>query len=479
MSTDDSSFSGISTASANSHLVSLLVKECPRFAPGKNFRRWQDCIMEIARLKYPGDKILLGTYKPPTAPRGVRSAANSAEWNKHESVLNRLKDLNVELCVHIRATLDYGTAAHTAVKELSDAREVWKVLEKWKPNDSGTLTELHRQMRAVEYTNCKNISEFGDKLASINEQLRQIGPERAYSTWRMNLEFFSGLGESWRQWVSTYQMTHLNCLDTDETKCLPLTSVIAAAVDEEMQLKSVSTTWALTIRPPEEMESRVEELERLALRGSFRGPSNRGRNGGRGKGSNRGNSYGGDRDRSRSATGRGPAAWCDLCEMPGHDYSTCYRIVGYPDDFNGERLPPMTRAGAERAVDLRKRKRTESNANSGPTRPSGPQELYHRDTIVEPAAKELDNEYLIPTYRVAVAVIPSIRSGASSLPKVFRNYSFPSVYYCFFFSIVTLVCSFLQASFWKCFGIQVLFPFLTRILTLPTKTDPGRTLRPL
>jgi hypothetical protein len=165
--------------------------------------------------------------------------------------------------------------------------------------------------------------------------------------------------------------------------------------------------------------------------------------------------------------------------MPGHDYSTCYRIVGYPDDFNGERLPPMTRAGAERAVDLRKRKRTESIANSGPTQPSGPQELYHRDTIVEPAAEELDNEYLIPTYRVAVAVIPSIRSGASSFPKVFRNYSFPSVYYCFFFSIVTLVCSFLQASLWKCFGIQVRFPFLTRILTLPTKTDPGRTLRPL
>ena len=74
--------------------------------------------------------MLLGTCKHPTARRGVRSAANSAEWNKHESILNRLKDLNVELCVHIRATLDCGTAAHTAVKELSDAREVWKVLEK-------------------------------------------------------------------------------------------------------------------------------------------------------------------------------------------------------------------------------------------------------------------------------------------------------------------------------------------------------------
>jgi hypothetical protein len=209
----------------------------------------------------------------------------------------------------------------------------------WKPNDNGTLTKFHRQMRAVEYTNCKNISEFGDKLASINEQLRQIEPERAYSTWRMNLEFFSGLGQSWRQWVSTYQMTHLNCLDTDEIKWLLLTSVIAAAVDEETQPKSAFTTRALTIRPPGEMESCIEKLERLALRGSFCGRSNRGRSGGRGKGSNRGNLYGEDRDRSRSATGRGPTVWCDLCEMLGHDYSTYYRIVGYPDNFNDEKTP--------------------------------------------------------------------------------------------------------------------------------------------
>lgn len=197
------------------------------------------------------------------------------------------------------------------------------------------------------------------------------------------------------------------------------------------------------------MESRIEKLERLALRGSFCGRSNRGRSGGRGKGLNRGNLYGEDRDRSRSATGRGPTVWCDLCEMPGHDYSTCYRIVGYPDDFNGERLPPMTRAGAERVVDLRKRKRTESNANSGP------QELHHRITIVEPAAEGLDNEYLIPTHRVAIAVIPGIRFGANSYPKVFRNHSFLSVYYYLFFPVVTLIYS----SFRRCFGNVLMFRY--------------------
>jgi hypothetical protein len=143
-------------------------------------------------------------------------------------------------CMAIRSRCGYNP--YNAVKDLKTVYEMIEALRKLtKTSGTGALIDLTSRFYAKNLSDCKNVTEFSSTLSQVNNELKDLHPEAAFTEVQLVLRFLQGLGSAFDTFKTTFQQTH-NLLKDGDKEAVTFQTVVQKAFDaEQLELSNASS----------------------------------------------------------------------------------------------------------------------------------------------------------------------------------------------------------------------------------------------
>ena len=294
----------------------LPLTSIPMLESSEDWFEWERRMQEHFILNGKGDSFR------GTAPVQV-AGEEPAAFQRRMSHWRVLQDMS---CIAIRTRCGYN--AYSSVKYVSDAAEIFRVLEEnYKPQRIGALQDLCKQFYSIALQDHKGVTEYTSAMRRIDNELKALGTFAAIPETHLVQRYLHGLSPAYNMFHSTFNQTH------PHPDRVTLNTVSMATLAEEKRLNF------------NEDDPSVAMLARIGSRPSI--PS-------AGTGGN-----------MRSVE----VKYCDFCKKTGHWADKCY--VKHPHLKRSQSDPSLRKSSSSqgkqtlRSKPSFKRQRKDSDDDEG------------------------------------------------------------------------------------------------------------------